>query len=93
MLDLSSMSLRFLEAARSAQPLKVLQCRTHLVQDSQTMSVLMTVAPDTAKRLHVLALQVTVLGGSTADLEAVLLHMIRTSMQTTWWQTSSFPGK
>ena len=81
MLDLSSMSLRFLEAARSAQPLKVLQCRTHLVQDSQTMSVLMTVAPDTAKRLHVLALQVTVLGGSTADLEAVLLHMIRTSMQ------------
>ena len=81
MLDLSSMSLRFLEAARSAQPLKVLQCHTHLVQDSQTMSVLMTVAPDTAKRLHVLALQVTVLGGSTADLEAVLLHMIRTSMQ------------
>ena len=81
MLDLSSMSLGFLEAVRSAQPLKVLQCRTHLVQDSQTMSVLMTVAPDTAKRLHVLALQVTVLGGSTADLEAVLLHMIRTSMQ------------
>ena len=79
MLLLDLMSPDLLTALTAQQPLEVRGCQARLVSNCQALSVLVNIAEDTAPRLRALAAQVAALEGSTADLEAVLLHIIRHS--------------